>query len=383
MNARPIIPFMLYFDHNATTPVHPDVAQAVDEAWRCGFANPESLHEAGRVARRRLDAARRHLADAWSVQPAELVFLSSGTMANQAVLAAVASSGRSSPSRFIASPVEHPSLLDPLERLAESGHTVERLAVDRHGRIDPAELEQLLQQPADLVVIQAANHETGVLQPLDEIGAVCRRHGTPWHLDAVQWVGKASGTIGETGATFAAISAHKFGGPRGIAVLRVGSHESHLIEPPDFPDWESTGTEPLELAIGLEAAVDRLTSRQVDHLRTLRDRLEAGISASFPESVIHGKEVPRIAQTISVAFPGIDRQVLLLALDQRGVACSSGSACRSGAAEPSPTLRAMNLPGELVESTIRISLGWNNTLDQIDQFIDILKQTVPRLRAAS
>ena len=371
---------MIYFDHNATTPVEPEVAAAVDEAWHAGFAHPESLHAAGRLARRRLEEARQSLLKACSAEGAQVAFFASGTQANQAAVAAVA---KRPTARIVASPVEHPSLLDILQRVAHQGHDVRWLRVDSCGRIQLDELAQCLDQPTDLVVIQGANHETGVVQPLEAIGSVCSGTGTPWLIDAVQLVGKAPFRFNGIGATLATLSAHKFGGPRGIAALLVAPRPDHRLEPADFPDWDATGTDPVELAIGLQAAVERLTTQRMARLRELRERLERRLLDDFTAAVIHGRAADRIAQTTFVAFPGVDRQALLMALDQHGIACSSGAACRSGAAEPSPTLVAMGVPAGHLESSIRISLGPTNTRSEIDHFMEILADLIPRLRSAS
>ena len=365
---------MIYVDHNATTPMLPEVVRALDAAWQEGYAHPQSLHAAGRAARRRLDQAREHIAQALGAEPGHVVFLASGTQANQAaVLAATRREG----ARLVISPVEHPSVLDLAEDLVHAGVRVETVAVDQFGRVDLDHLETLLGERCDLVVIQGANHETGVCQDCEAIGRLCRFAGTPWLLDAVQLVGKDSFHFGKTGATMAVVSAHKFGGPRGIAALLLAPDTPPELAPPGFPDWETAGTQPVELAIGLETALGQLNPASRDRLRRLRDRLEQGLEDQFPGCVIHGRTVRRVAQTTSVAFPGMDRQVLLLALDQRGIACSAGSACRSGAAEPSPTLRAMGLPDRLVESTIRISLGHTTTDQDIDALLEALREVLP------
>ncbi len=356
----------IYLDHNATGQLLPEVQQVLADAYAQQFANPSSQHAAGRQARRVLDDARESIAEMLGAELGEqadrLVFTSGGTEANNLAIFGTAGS---EPGRLIVSPTEHPTVLQPADRLRNRGWDVEFLRVDSDGRIDLDSLAHSLKSPASLVAVMLGNNETGVLQPLDEVSHLCRAANVPLHCDAVQAVGKTPVNFRELGCATLSIAAHKLHGPRGIGALLVGpdvplepllagGHQELGIRP---------GTESVVLALGMQAALaawHRDPAARALHLTELRDTFEAAILSGFPEAVVHAHQAPRLPHTSNIAFVGLNRQALLMAIDMAGIACSTGSACASGSTDASPTLIAMGCSVELLESSLRFSFGATN-----------------------
>jgi cysteine desulfurase len=392
----------IYLDHNATTPLLPEVAAAMAECQSASFANPESQHQLGRRARRALEEAREGIAailgaDLNGRQPDLVVFTSGGTEANNLALLGLSGGLNPAAGRIIISSIEHPSVAEPARFLARRGWQVERLPVSQHGvtRVEKGDI--LLNWPEDraegadeprksrmspfLVSVMLANNETGVIQPIRELAAVCHAADVPLHTDAVQAVGKVPVNFRELGVTAMTVAAHKFHGPRGIGALIVrggtplepqlfGGFQQHGIRP---------GTEPVALAVGMHTAL-RIFAREQperrERITRLRDRFEAALLEAYPSAVIHGAAVERLPNTSCIAFPGLDRQALAMALDMAGVCCSTGSACASGSSEPSPTLVAMGLSDELISSSIRFSLGATTTTEMINHAIERVKNVL-------
>jgi len=381
----------IYLDHAATTPLLAEAAEAMATAQRAGYMNPASQHGAGRRARRVLEEARERIgillgADMTSARPDRVIFTSGGTEANNLALLGKwevgsrkselpenddrAWSGSSHfplpTSHFVVSSVEHPSVLGPAERLQRLGVGVVRLPVDRNGRIDPADVAARLTSAVRLVSIMLGNNETGILQPVRETAAVCRAAGVLMHTDAVQAVGKMPVDFRALGVDLMTVAAHKFHGPVGIGALVVRSGVD--VAPQLFGGFQQgglrPGTEAVAPVLGMLAALEswhREAAERTARLTTLRDRFEADLAAALPDLVIHGRHVPRLPQTSNVAFIGVDRQTMLLALDQAGICCSTGSACASGSSEPSPTLVAMGCSADELSSSLRFSLGAGTT----------------------
>ena len=384
----------IYLDHSATTPTRPEVADAVARCLAEGHANPASQHQPGQHARRRLEDAREQIAEILAanlsdLQPDRLIFTSSGTEANNlAVLGIAQAQKRASPAHIVISAIEHASVIEPAERLLEQGWRLDTLGVDAAGLICTDRLAPLLSDQTRLVSATLGNHETGVLEPIAEIAAICNRRGVPLHTDAVAVAGKLAIDFRRLGVAAMSVAAHKFQGPVGVAALLLrhgtavrpilfGGHQQHGLRP---------GTEPVALAVGMAAALELWRKEQdaeLQRLTALR-RLEAGLLIGCPDAVIHSRSVPRLPHVTNIAFPGLDGQVLLLALDMAGVACSVGSACASGSTELSPTLRAMQLPNALVASSIRLSLGATTTEAEIDEaarrIVDVCRQLRGELR---
>jgi len=363
-------------DHNATTPIRPEVVDAMRRVWQQPLGNPASQHGLGQAAQKLLEEARRRVAAALGADLSaaagdRLVFTSSATEANNLALLGIARARRSAPGQVIISSIEHQSVLEPAEHLLEQGWRLDTLSVDQRGVVAVDVFERWLSAETAVVSVTMANHETGVIQPVEQLAGLCRAAGVPFHTDAVQAAGKLPIRFGELGVSSLAVGAHKFGGPIGIGALLLrrdvpirplmfgGPHQG-AIRP---------GTESVALAVGMAEALElsiREGCAEAARMRRLRDRFEAALLAAIPGATINGAAAPRAPQTSNVTFPAVDGQVLLVALSINGIACSLGSACSSGAAEVSPTLMSMGLSLEQASRSLRFSIGHTNTEEEID-----------------
>ncbi|HEV2971545.1 MAG TPA: cysteine desulfurase family protein [Pirellulales bacterium] len=399
----------IYLDHNATTPLLPEVADAMAECQSAGFANPESQHQLGRRARQLLEDAREGIAenlgaDLSGREPDRLIFTSGGTEANNLALFGLTGALSAAPARIIISSIEHPSISQPAEFLSRRGWHLNRLPVSRDGVCEKGDILLFKTGPTAarsnseksgmspffplVASVMLANNETGVIQPIRELAALAHAAGVPLHTDAVQAVGKVPVHFRELGVAAMTVAAHKFHGPRGIGALIL--HGGVQLNPLLFGGFQQQGlrpgTEPVTLAVGMHAALRIFAREQTDRcerMTLLRDRLEQSLLTAWPSAVIHGAAAPRLPNTTCIAFPGLDRQALVMALDLAGVACSTGSACASGSSEPSPTLVAMGLSDELVGSSIRFSLGATTTTEMIDEAIDRISNVLEGFRCRS
>jgi cysteine desulfurase len=385
----------IYLDHNATTPLRPEAAQAMARCGSPTLANPASQHGPGRAARHALDEARRGIAELLGADlsarpPDRLLLTSGGTEANNAALWGMArASLRSrpvagSPGHAIVSAIEHPCVAQAAEHLLDAGWNVDMLGVDRRGVVRVERLVELLREETRLVSVIAANHETGAIQPIAEAAAECHRHGAFFHTDAVQTAGKLPMDFRALGLSAMSIAAHKFGGPVGIGALLlapdvpfepllVGGAQQEGLRP---------GTEPVALAVGMHAALGAMVGHREElrrHWATLRERFEDRIKAGWPEVVVHAADAPRLEQTVNLGFPGIDAQMLFTALDTAGVACSIGAACSSGAAEPSATLMASEASRPLAGNSLRFSFGHDTTRAECDRAAEVVLQCCRRI----
>jgi cysteine desulfurase len=390
----------IYLDHNATTPLAPEAAEAMGRAERELWANPASQHAAGRAARRTLEDARESIgrilgADLEGSQPDRVVFTSGGTEANNLALLGLAGDfglwtsdfGLQPSLHAVISAIEHPSVLAVAAELERRGWRVARVPATRDGVIEAEAFAARLAAGTRLAALMLANNETGVVQPVAEVAALCAARGVPLHADAAQAAGKMPIDFRRLGAATLAIAAHKFHGPRGIGALVV-RHGVRLM-PQSFGGVQQDGLRPgtacVVLAVVMQAALvawHRDAERRAAHLAHVRDHFEAVLRAALPNITVHGERAARLPHTSNISFPGIDRQALFLALDQAGLACSTGSACASGSSEPSPTLRAMGLPPELVASALRFSFGAGNAPDEADRAAQLVVQTCRRLQPA-
>jgi cysteine desulfurase len=383
----------IYLDHNATTPTRPEVADLLTRAYAGGYANPASQHRPGQRAQRALNDARERIAellgaDLTCPRPDRLVFTASGTESNNLALLGIAQAKSKARDQIIISSIEHQSVIEPAEHLLEQGWRLDTLTADRDGTIRVDALPQLLRPDARLVSVMHANHETGVLQPIAELARHCNDCGIALHTDAVQSVGKLPIDFRTMGVAAMSVAAHKFGGPLGIGALLLrhdvvlkpliyGGNQQHGLRP---------GTECIPLVFGMRAALELACKEQEKYIcrvTGLRKRFEDGLRAGFPEIVIHGESAPRLPNTSNIAFPGVAGQILLIALDTNGVACSAGSACSSGSTELSPTLRAMGLPSDLVASSLRFSLGATTTEAEIDEAVARIVRVCNEIRGST
>ena len=374
----------IYLDHNATTPVHGEVVDAMLEVLRHHHGNPSSTHAEGAAARRLLDRARDQVARLLGARPDEVIFTGSATEANNTILATALSAGRGR--HVVTTTVEHPSVDEPLAVYGrESDVEVTRISVDARGRVDPGEIRAAVRDDTAVVSIILANNETGVLQDAGPIAEVARERDVPLHLDATQAVGKIPLDIEALGAHWLVGSAHKFNGPKGsgFLVARGGPVQPYIHGGPQEKRRRG-GTENLAGIVGLGAACE-LAERELPdrtrHVSALRDRLWEGIRKGVPEVVRNGDPEHVLPNTLNLEFGHTAGEILLEALDGEGIAVSAGAACASGSIDPSHVLTAMGLTAEQARGCLRFSLGPSNTSEEIERVVALLPELVARVRA--
>jgi cysteine desulfurase len=363
-------------DHNATTPLLPEAAEAMRAA---PGGNPSSVHSAGRRARQALEDARERVAALLGASPDEVVFTSGATEANNLAIFGLAGPA-------VASHLEHPCVIEPLRRLEARGVPVEWRPVDERGRV----VAGVCDPGSRLVCLMLANHETGTVQPVRDV-ARSLPPGVALHCDAAQAAGKISVNFRELGATTLAVSAHKFGGPPGVGALVVkrGTKLEPLLFGGHQQQGRRPGTEPVALAVGMATALDACV-RDMDanraKLEALRARLWSRLNALAAPVVLNGPEIGSsdvVPTTLNVSFPGCRADLLLMALDLAGVACSTGSACSSGSLLPSPVLRAMGVPDDVLRSALRFSFGPRTRPEEIDDAANRIAAAVRSMRTSS
>jgi cysteine desulfurase len=374
-----------YLDHNAITPMRPEAAEAVRAALGV-FGNPSSLHAAGRAARDLLDGARARAAAALGARPAEVVFTSGATesaaLAIRGALAAAPAGRR----ELVLTAVEHPCIRDLARALAAGGTPVAVVPVDRLGLPDPAAFRAAVTERTAIACAMLANNETGVVLPVPELAAAARAQGALFLCDAVQAVGKIPVDFRALGADLLALSGQKLGGPRGAGALLV--REGVALAPVLGGHQERGrrgGTENLPGIAGLGAAVEAASahrSAEASRIAALRDRLEAGLLDRVPGARVNGAGAPRLPTTSSVTFPAVDGEALLMALDLEGLCASAGAACTSGSTRPSHVLSAMGLSPAEARATLRLSLGWCSSGDDVERALEVIPPLVRRVRAA-
>ncbi|HIM28086.1 MAG TPA: cysteine desulfurase [Planctomycetes bacterium] len=384
----------IYLDNNATTPIDPLVSEAMLETRQQYFGNPSSQHYWGQQARSRIERSTENALAALGgktggMSDDRLVWTSGGTESNNLALRGLLPPG----GRLIYSAVEHPSVTAMAEQLARDGHEVSLIEVSSVGVLSLDALVQKLEQRTpgdgqrvDLVSVMTGNNETGVIQPIEEIAKICHSAGARLHTDAVQAIGKIEIDFGSMNVDAMTIAPHKFHGPRGIGALMLkhGLDATPLLHGGFQQFGSRPGTECPALVVGAETALHLAVEdlpQSTKHLRRLRDNLEQLVRAKIPDVVVVSETADRLPQTSCLAFPGIDRQALLMALDQRGIACSTGSACASGSSDPSSTLQAMCLPDDLVNAAIRFSVGKQTTEEEVRNAADWITAVVNTLRS--
>jgi cysteine desulfurase len=380
----------VYFDHNATTPLDPRAREAMLPWLGERHGNAASAHRAGQAAREAVEEARDRVAALLAVASDDVVFTSSGSEANNAVVFEVARAAGFRGEVVVAS-CEHPSVGRSADRCAALGMTVRSVPPGRDGVVSPQAVLAALGEQTRLVCLMLANNVVGTLQPVAEVAAACRERGIPVLCDAVQAVGKVAVDARELGIDFLTLGAHKFHGPLGAAALWIRPADAGSPAPPfeafllggaqERRRRGSTVNVPAVVGFGVacELAGRELQARQV-HLRALRERLEGALPAL--DAVVHGANAPRLPHTTNVAFPGLIGHDLAIRLDLAGYAVSTGAACHSGVVEPNETLLAMGMPREEALASVRISFGMTNTLDEVERFLVVLAREVAALRRA-
>ena len=369
----------IYLDHNATTPIAPEVLELVTAVLQNQVGNPSSVHSAGRSARVLVDEAREQVASLIGASPSEIVFTSGGTEANNFALLGVALGLGKTHGHIVTSQVEHPSILNPCLQLETLGFEVDRLKVDSLGRM--VGLEDSLKESTLLVSLQHANSETGVLQDIAGAGEIVRKRGILFHTDAVQSVGKISLQAQDMPVDMLTISAHKLNGPKGVGALYLKKGSPDLFAPICGGGQEKKrrgGTENVAGIVGFGKACElaRLSSQEMDKVSSLRDHFLQLVSSQITGVEVFGDLENRLPNTLNIGFEGVEGDTLLIGLDMAGVAVSTGSACSSGTGLPSPVLTAMGIPTDKINSSIRFSLGKSNTIAEIERAVEILVRTV-------
>ncbi|MGE5552007.1 MAG: cysteine desulfurase NifS [Bacteroidota bacterium] len=379
----------VYLDHAATTPVDPRVFEAMRPYYTEKFGNPSSIHWYGREARAAIDQARLDVARLLGASdPAEIIFTSGGSEADNMAIKGAAHALRGKGKHLITSGVEHHAVYDAMGYLKKEGYDVTYLPVDADGLVSPDELQAALREDTVLVSVMLANNEVGTIEPVRELAAIAKKRGVLFHTDAVQAVGAIPVDVRELGVDLLSLSAHKFYGPKGIGVLyaRRGVKLTQLIHGGGQERNRRAGTENVAGIVGLAAAlryaVEELPGHAA-HLTGLRDRLIDGVLGRIEHVRLNGHRTKRLPGNANFSFEFIEGESLLLNLDLAGVAASSGSACTSGSLEPSHVLLGMGLCHEIAHGSLRLTLGRENTAEDVDYVLSILPGIVDRLRAMS
>ncbi len=375
-------PMAIYLDHAATSPLRPDVLEAMLPYLTEHHGNPSSIHGSGRRARQGLDEAREAVASALGARPREIVFTSSGTEADNLALKGIAWGASAKGRHLITSAIEHKAVLASAAVLERQGFAVTYLPVDRLGRVDPGDVAAAITDRTTLVSVGAANNEVGTIQPVAEIGAICRERGVIFHTDAVQSAALLPPTPDAWQASLVSLSAHKLGGPKGVGALYV-RHGTPMLPQLSGGSQERqrrAGTENVAGIVGLGAAVQ--LAYPAPDLAPLRDRLLAGLTA-LEWVTLTGDPSARLPNSASVVVDGLEGGDLVAALDLEGIEASTGSACTTGSVDPSHVLLAMGIEPQLAHGSLRLTLGRETTTEDVERTIEVVGTCVARLRASA
>lgn len=378
----------IYLDHNATTPILDEVFEAMAPYLKDQWGNPSSIHWAGRGTRKAVEDAREKICALLGCSPLELIFTSSGTEGDNHAIKGLAYAKKDKGNHIITTKVEHPAVLNTCKYLAKEGFEVTYLDVDSRGLIDIEQLKAAITPKTILITVMYANNETGVLFPVEEIGAVAKEKGITFHTDAVQAAGKIPIDLQKLPVDLMTISGHKIYGPKGVGALfaRRGVRLIPLIHGGHHERNRRGGTENVAGIAGFGKAAEislRDMAVEIEHLKVLRDRLENGMKEKVPHVMVNGDPDKRLPNTSNISFEFVEGESLLLNLDMKGVAASSGSACTSGSLEPSHVLVSMGMSHELSHGSVRFSLGKSNTVEEIDYLLEIMPPIVERMRSMS
>jgi len=384
----------VYLDHNATTPVAPAVLDAMLPYFSAEFANASSIHTPGQRARAAVETAREQVAALVGAKAPEIVFTSGGTESdNHAILGSlappfIAGPPTSTSPHITTTTIEHEAVLNACQALEQRGASVTYLLVNRDGLVDPEALRSAIRPETVLITVMHANNELGTIQPLEAIGQIAKEHKIPFHTDAVQSAGKIPISVSRLNVDLLSLSGHKLYGPKGVGALyiRSGTRLLQLLYGGHHQRGFRPGTENVAGIVGLGKAAEltqQSLAADVACISVLRDQLEHGLLARIPHTRVNGGAAPRTPNTTNILFSGIEGEALVIALDLRGLACSVGAACSSGAVEPSHVLTAIGLSAEEAKSSLRFSLGRHTTAAEIAFALDVIPAAVAQLRALS
>ncbi len=378
----------VYLDHNATTPVHPEVRKAIEPYLDDQFGNPSSIHWAGRDVRKGVEDAREEIASFFGCQPLEVVFTSSGTDSDNLAVKGIAYRKGNAGKHIITSQVEHPAVINTCRFLETQGFRVTYVPVNRYGIVEPDSIRDALAGDTILVSVMYANNETGDIMPVPEIGAIAREAGVVMHTDAVQAAGKIPIDFGTLPVDLLTFSGHKVNALKGTGglIVRKGVEIEAMTHGGHQERGRRGGTENVAGIVAMGKSFQILKEgmeEEVAETRQLRDKFEKGLFGRIPELVLNGHPTQRLPNTVNISFRFVEGEAMLLNLDMMGIACSSGSACTSGSLEASPILLAMGADPTDAQGALRFSLGRGNTDEDIDYAVDAIETVVNKLRALS
>ncbi len=378
----------IYLDYAATTPMRPEVVEAMMPYLTKEFGNPSSLYTLGRNARGAVEDARDRVAAFIGADSREIVFTSGGTEADNFAVKGVAYANEKKGKHIITTPIEHHAVLEPCHFLNKRGFELSYLPVDEHGIVDPADVEKAITDTTVLVSVMHANNEVGTIEPLEEISKVTRAKGVYLHTDAVQTFGHIPVNVNDLGVDLLSVSAHKLYGPKGVGALYVrrGTRMVSFMQGGSQENNRRAGTHNVAGIVGFAKAVEIAEREMVVEamrLAELRDYIIRGIFEKIPNSRLNGHPAKRLPNNVNMCLVGAEGEAILLSLDMEGISSSSGSACTSGTLDPSHVLLSMGVPAEIAHSSLRLTLGKETTKEDVDYLLDILPPTIERLRAMS
>ena len=378
----------VYLDNSATTPLKKEVLDEMIPYLTEHFGNPSSIYKIGREAKAAVEKAREQVASAIGADAKEIFFTGCGTEADNWAIKGVALAKEKKGKHIITSKIEHHAVLHTLEALEKQGFEVTYLGVDEYGKISLDELESAIRPDTILITIMTANNEVGTIQPIEKIGAIAKEHGVLFHTDAVQAIGSMEINVRDMNIDLLSLSAHKFGGPKGVGALfaRTNVRPAIFMHGGAQERARRAGTENVASIVGLGKAIELATANiaeKTEKIRAMRDRLLKEIPEKIPYIKLNGHPTDRLCGNVNFSFNFIEGEALLLMLDLNGIAASSGSACTSGSLDPSHVLLALGLPHEIAHGSLRLSVGEVNTMDDIDYVLEVLPTIVQRLRDMS
>jgi cysteine desulfurase len=378
----------VYLDNNATTPVAPEVFEAMKPYFLDDHGNASSIHWYGQRARAAIETSREQLARLLNTRPSEIVFTSGGTESDNHSLFGIVAASKAETKHVVTTTIEHSAVLHTAKELEKRGVRVTFVPVGPGGVVDPADIEKAITPDTVLISVMHANNELGTIQPLEEIGRIARKHDIYFHTDAVQSVGKIPVDVEKLGVDLLSLSAHKLHGPKGVGALYI--RKGSILRPLMFGGHHERdrrpGTENVPGIVGLGKAAELAGGHLAEEMKrvgALRDRLEEGILSSVPLAVVSGDKSRRLPTTSNISFEYIEGEGFVIAMDLKGVGCSTGAACSSGSIEPSHVLTAIGRTYEQARSSIRFSLGHFTTTEDIDYTLEVLPRVVEQLRSLS
>jgi len=380
---------LIYLDNAASTAVHPEVVKEMMPYFDTQYGNPSSIHQFGRKAKNAIEKARKQVATLIGAEPNEILFTSGGTESNNTILDGVLTSNSEPyPEHIITSSIEHEAVLQPCKEFENVGIKITYLPVDEHGIVNPDEITNSINSHTVLVSIMFANNEVGTIQPIKEISEICKKYQIPLHTDAVQAVGKIPINVKDLGVDALSISSHKINGPKGIGALFI--KKGLMVTPQILGGGQEngmrSGTENVASIVGFgkacEIAKERL-NRNISHFQTLHSSILSKITKEISHVKLNGHPEKRIFNNVHLTFMGVNGEDLIIKLDEHGIAASTGSACSVHTQKASHVLKAMGFNHEQITGSLRISFGYMNTLDEIDQTVEVLKKVVSELRSVS